>query len=106
MPEVQPRNIVEKFFNTVHNILEGPVVWVRGQLNVIIINVKSIEIFNKSTQAVHNNFHNFIEKIVVPNQQSYPWYHQKFRRVPTIDECYTDDVVCYFEANCQYKRDR
>ncbi|XP_044758110.1 NADH dehydrogenase [ubiquinone] 1 beta subcomplex subunit 10 [Coccinella septempunctata] len=46
------------------------------------------------------------EKIVEPNQKVYPWYHQKFRRVPTIDECYTDDPVCYAEANLQYKRDR
>ncbi|KAF2879572.1 hypothetical protein ILUMI_26597 [Ignelater luminosus] len=46
------------------------------------------------------------EKVVEPNQQHYPWYHQKFRRVPTIDQCYTDDPVCYFEANMQYKRDR
>ncbi|KAB0796507.1 hypothetical protein PPYR_10568 [Photinus pyralis] len=46
------------------------------------------------------------EKIVEPNQQSYPWYHQKFRRVPTIDQCYNDDPICYFEADQQYKRDR
>ncbi|KAK2576439.1 hypothetical protein KPH14_005772 [Odynerus spinipes] len=48
----------------------------------------------------------FREKIVEPNQQKYPWYHEKFRRVPTIDECYTDDIVCYTEANLQYHRDR
>ncbi|XP_063618984.1 NADH dehydrogenase [ubiquinone] 1 beta subcomplex subunit 10 [Cydia splendana] len=48
----------------------------------------------------------FRESIVEPNQQKYPWYHQKYRRVPTIDECYTDDVVCDFEANAQFKRDR
>jgi len=48
----------------------------------------------------------FREKVVKPNQQQYPWYHQKFRRVPSIDECYTDDAVCIFEANQQYKRDR
>ncbi|KAK3888404.1 hypothetical protein Pcinc_007532 [Petrolisthes cinctipes] len=29
-----------------------------------------------------------------------------FRRVPTIDECYTDDIVCFVEANEQFKRDR
>jgi len=46
------------------------------------------------------------EKIVEPNQKSYPWYHERFRRVPTIDQCYTDDPVCYFEANMQYKRDK
>lgn len=46
------------------------------------------------------------EKIVEPNQQKYPWYHRQFRRVPTIDECYTDDYVCHYEANCQYSRDK
>lgn len=46
------------------------------------------------------------EKIVEPNQQDYPWYHQEFRRVPTIDQCYTDDVTCHFEANQQFKRDK
>ena len=46
------------------------------------------------------------ETIVTPNQQKYAWYHQKFRRVPTIDQCYTDDFVCKFEADQQFKRDR
>ncbi|XP_034936198.1 NADH dehydrogenase [ubiquinone] 1 beta subcomplex subunit 10 [Chelonus insularis] len=48
----------------------------------------------------------FREKVVEPNQQKYPWYHKKFRRVPTIDECYEDDIVCTFEAQYQYLRDR
>lgn len=26
--------------------------------------------------------------------------------MPTIDQCYTDDVVCIFEANQQFKRDK
>ncbi|XP_044733884.1 NADH dehydrogenase [ubiquinone] 1 beta subcomplex subunit 10 [Chrysoperla carnea] len=46
------------------------------------------------------------ENIVEPNQKKYPWYHQQFRRVPTIDQCYTDDIACQFEANQQFKRDR
>ncbi|XP_028140767.2 NADH dehydrogenase [ubiquinone] 1 beta subcomplex subunit 10 [Diabrotica virgifera virgifera] len=46
------------------------------------------------------------EKIVEPNQKQSAWYHQKFRRVPTIDECYTDDIVCISEANIQFKRDK
>ncbi|XP_060522341.1 NADH dehydrogenase [ubiquinone] 1 beta subcomplex subunit 10 [Cylas formicarius] len=75
MPEAEPRNIIEGFFQAIANVLDGPTTWFR-------------------------------EKVVVPNQQQYPWYHQKFRRVPTIDECYTDDVVCIFEANEQYRRDR
>uniref|UniRef100_G3MP36 NADH dehydrogenase [ubiquinone] 1 beta subcomplex subunit 10 n=2 Tax=Amblyomma TaxID=6942 RepID=G3MP36_AMBMU len=45
------------------------------------------------------------ENIVVPNRAEYNWYHRKYRRVPTIDECYTDDMMCKFEANEQYKRD-
>lgn len=28
------------------------------------------------------------------------------RRVPTIDQCYTDDVICMHEANWQWKRDK
>lgn len=48
----------------------------------------------------------FVESVVKPNQKSYPWYHQKFRRVPTIDECYSDDFVCQFEADEQFKRDK
>ncbi|XP_029037567.1 NADH dehydrogenase (ubiquinone) PDSW subunit [Osmia lignaria lignaria] len=48
----------------------------------------------------------FRETIVVPNQKKYPWYHQKFRRVPTIDECYELDIVCLQEANSQFQRDK
>lgn len=44
--------------------------------------------------------------MVAKNRPQYPWYHQQYRRVPTIDECYTDDVVCFIEANEQYKRDK
>jgi len=47
----------------------------------------------------------FREKIVTPNQKEYPYYHQKFRRVPTIDECYIDDPVCEWEAQQQFRRD-
>ncbi|KAF4532235.1 hypothetical protein B566_EDAN004321 [Ephemera danica] len=45
------------------------------------------------------------DRVVVPNRPNYNWYHRKYPRVPTIDECYTDDVVCRFEANMQFKRD-
>jgi NADH dehydrogenase (ubiquinone) 1 beta subcomplex subunit 10 len=48
----------------------------------------------------------FREKIVEPNRKEYNWYHQQFRRVPTIDECYIDDRVCIYEADQQFKRDR
>nr|CAG4646744.1 EOG090X0LTN [Macrothrix elegans] len=48
----------------------------------------------------------FRESVVVPNRPDYVYYHQKFRRVPTIDECYTDDLVCKFEAQQQFNRDK
>jgi NADH dehydrogenase (ubiquinone) 1 beta subcomplex subunit 10 len=43
---------------------------------------------------------------VEPNRRDYNWYHQQFRRVPNIDECYIDDKVCIYEADQQFKRDR
>merc|ERR1719461_1740896 len=30
-----------------------------------------------------------------------PWYHRRFQRVPTIDECHMDDIPCRTEANLQ-----
>ncbi|XP_033740243.1 NADH dehydrogenase [ubiquinone] 1 beta subcomplex subunit 10-like [Pecten maximus] len=39
-------------------------------------------------------------------KKTVPYYHRRFNRVPTIDECYTDDELCRFEANQQFKRDR
>ncbi len=47
------------------------------------------------------------EKVVDPNRgEEYPWYHKRYQRVPTIDECYMEDLVCRTEADLQYKRDR
>ncbi|KFM56669.1 NADH dehydrogenase [ubiquinone] 1 beta subcomplex subunit 10, partial [Stegodyphus mimosarum] len=48
----------------------------------------------------------FRETIVLPNQKQYPYYHRKYPRVPTIDECYEGDVLCMYEAQVQFKRDR
>eukprot|EP00057_Strongylocentrotus_purpuratus_P012954 XP_011667428.1 PREDICTED: NADH dehydrogenase [ubiquinone] 1 beta subcomplex subunit 10 [Strongylocentrotus purpuratus] len=36
----------------------------------------------------------------------YYYYHQRFPRVPSIEECAVDDYVCMYEGNMQYKRDR
>merc|ERR1711935_311254 len=48
-------------------------------------------------------FHSLLEKTRVPE---YPWYHRRYRRVPTIEECYFHDDSCKFEANIQMARDR
>uniref|UniRef100_A0A481SX55 NADH dehydrogenase [ubiquinone] 1 beta subcomplex subunit 10 n=1 Tax=Franklinothrips vespiformis TaxID=297892 RepID=A0A481SX55_FRAVS len=46
------------------------------------------------------------EQVVDPHQKNYNWYHRKYRRVPTVDQCYTDDPVCIFEADMQFLRDK
>jgi len=69
------RNPLERFFNTVSFVVDGPVIWFR-------------------------------KTVVEPNQKKYPWYHQKLRRVPTLDECYKDDLVCRYEAQQQFRRDK
>ncbi|EFN83152.1 NADH dehydrogenase [ubiquinone] 1 beta subcomplex subunit 10 [Harpegnathos saltator] len=65
-----------------------------------------IRFFNTVFNVIDTPAAYFREKIVLPNQKKYPWYHQKYRRVPNIDECYTHDIVCYTEANIQFKRDK
>lgn len=47
-----------------------------------------------------------IENIVTPNQKDYNYYHEQFRRVPTVDQCYDDDVLCKWEATQQLIRDK
>ncbi|XP_050346401.1 NADH dehydrogenase [ubiquinone] 1 beta subcomplex subunit 10 [Nymphalis io] len=67
-------------------------------------------VFRSFINAVYNTIDAPVtwmrEKIVEPNQKKYAWYHRQYRRVPTIDQCYTDDVLCDYEANLQFKRDR
>lgn len=70
--------------------------------NSLNLNPYSVSVLNVSNVSPFY----IAEKIVEPNQQDYPWYHQEFRRVPTIDQCYTDDVACHFEANQQFRRDK
>ena len=41
----------------------------------------------------------FRKTVVEPSRgESYPWYHRQFRRIPSIDECYIDDILCREEA--------
>ena len=42
----------------------------------------------------------FRKTVVEPSRgESYSWYHREFRRVPTIDECYMDDIPCRFNIS-------
>ncbi|XP_065213773.1 NADH dehydrogenase [ubiquinone] 1 beta subcomplex subunit 10 [Planococcus citri] len=45
------------------------------------------------------------KNLITPNQQTYYWYHRKYQRVPTIDQCYDYDALCHFEAERQIIRD-
>ncbi|XP_071512523.1 NADH dehydrogenase [ubiquinone] 1 beta subcomplex subunit 10 [Panulirus ornatus] len=87
--------------------------WEKHQVCVVV--AMESDPSNKPTfysfmQAVHRTLDKpttwFRDNIVASNRPEYYWYHRQFRRVPTIDECYTDDIVCFIEANEQFKRDR
>ncbi|KAJ6216917.1 hypothetical protein RDWZM_008074 [Blomia tropicalis] len=74
--EDQVQSPVVKLMRVISKFIDGPTTWFRESV---------------------------VEKFRGP---PYPYYHRKFNRVPTIDECYTDDMGCLYEANEQYKRDR
>uniref|UniRef100_A0A915KXS2 NADH dehydrogenase [ubiquinone] 1 beta subcomplex subunit 10 n=1 Tax=Romanomermis culicivorax TaxID=13658 RepID=A0A915KXS2_ROMCU len=48
------------------------------------------------------------ENIVEPLHDKFRWpyYHYKFPRIPSIDECKVGDEACRYEANFQYMLDR
>ena len=53
-------------------------------------------------------FFGIVEVVVEPSQgknKTY-YYHRRYRRVPTIDECRINDPLCKFEAQEQFKRDK
>ncbi|XP_077980567.1 NADH dehydrogenase [ubiquinone] 1 beta subcomplex subunit 10-like [Glandiceps talaboti] len=39
-------------------------------------------------------------------KRPYYYYHEQFRRVPTVDQCNVNDIACIFEADVQWQRDR
>ncbi|CAG2217455.1 NADH dehydrogenase [ubiquinone] 1 beta subcomplex subunit 10-like [Mytilus edulis] len=46
------------------------------------------------------------ETFVQPFQKKYPYYHRRFNRVPTIDQCDVNETACIYEAQEQWKRDK
>ncbi|XP_064594527.1 NADH dehydrogenase [ubiquinone] 1 beta subcomplex subunit 10-like [Liolophura sinensis] len=76
MGDDRPATRAEKYLSSVFKILDGPATFFR-------------------------------EKIVEPCRgPKYYYYHRRFRRVPTIDTCEVGDVLCHFEADEQFKRDK
>lgn len=97
-PNAVDNNLFRAFVNALAATVDAPVTWFRGTCFAVCVLL---------CKLAHSLICFLVaESVVVPNQKKYPWYHQQFRRVPTIDQCYTDDVVCDFEANSQFKRDR
>ncbi|CAB4068959.1 NDUFB10 [Lepeophtheirus salmonis] len=41
----------------------------------------------------------FHDKVATPYRKNYPWYHRQYRRVPGIENCYTDDWVFYWQVD-------
>ncbi|CAH8600147.1 unnamed protein product [Heterobilharzia americana] len=48
----------------------------------------------------------FHDQVVEKVRKPYPYYHKRYQRVPTIDQCRIDDLACVAEANRQFNRDR
>jgi len=69
----------ERFMTSVFGIVEAPVRIFRGAV---------------------------VEPIQSRNKDKLFYYHRRYRRVPTIDECEVTDVLCKFEAQEQFRRDK
>jgi len=50
----------------------------------------------------------FRERIIEPLRDKYrlPYYHRRITRPPSIEECGVEDMVCYYEANEQFRLDK
>jgi len=56
--------------------------------------------FEWPAEKLHNTFN------AIGSNKSSRFFHQQFRRVPNIWECGTEDQICVFEAESQFRRDK
>lgn len=94
-PKTEKQTFRKSVNSFVHTLVDTPVTWIRGKKFLVEI------IFQ-----ILINFILISEKIVEPNRPEYYWYHRRYPRVPTVDQCYTDDYPCIMEADEQFKRDK
>merc|ERR1712050_15156 len=56
--------------------------------------------FEKPAEIVYNTYN------ALKSPRPSRFYHQEFRRVPNIWECGTEDTICIYEAESQFRRDK
>ncbi|XP_063447078.1 NADH dehydrogenase [ubiquinone] 1 beta subcomplex subunit 10-like [Mytilus trossulus] len=71
-----------------------------------LINVKIFECLSRLICSAVKKFFIITETFVQPFQKKYPYYHRRFNRVPTIDQCDVNETACIYEAQEQWKRDK
>ncbi|OAF71804.1 NADH dehydrogenase [ubiquinone] 1 beta subcomplex subunit 10 [Intoshia linei] len=64
---------------------------------------RAIALMFKTIHSPVKLFRDIIRPIQLRNQKKF--YHRRYNRVPTIDECYDNDMVCRYEAKEQLHRD-
>lgn len=100
-PDDAPRTLRTNFFlriqDFVFNCIDTPVTWWRGKI---------LSYLKSSVSQILIHFFCISEKVVEPNRKTYYWYHRRYPRVPTVDQCYTDDHACIYEADQQFLRDK
>ncbi|XP_061741166.1 NADH dehydrogenase [ubiquinone] 1 beta subcomplex subunit 10 [Nerophis ophidion] len=61
------------------------------------------KIFYYTVDLPVTTFRDTVESLRAKNKLVY--YHEKFRRVPELIDCFEGDFLCYYEAEMQWKRD-
>ncbi|XP_068193731.1 NADH dehydrogenase [ubiquinone] 1 beta subcomplex subunit 10 [Antennarius striatus] len=61
------------------------------------------QLFYYSVDLPVTTFRGVLDSLRSKNKTVY--YHQKFRRVPDLTECFEGDYMCHFEAEMQWRRD-
>lgn len=81
-PEKKNLTTEEKFFGPADKVQNPFASFSKSVLNTLFV---------KPAQFIHDN----VVEAVRPAPEDRPsWYHRRFRRVPTIDECYYSDHAC------------